>query len=144
MLTFFSGAESMPADELKANETEDLRAEIVALRNELEDLRRQREADLDRVLREIAYDRQRLSKLEHLEDRDPTLTELAHLQRIEKHLRDSSRHTASFAEIRELLGVSPGRVSQLVRKLDPQRFEIRRSARDHKARVLVLKRRSSL
>jgi DNA-directed RNA polymerase specialized sigma subunit len=124
-------------------ETEELRAEIAALRIELEDLRGQRDTDLERVLREIAYDRQRLARLEHPEDREPTPTELAHLQRIEKHLKDSSRHAASFAEIRGLLGVSPGRVSQLVRKLDPQRFEVKRSAADHKARVLVL-RRSSL
>jgi DNA-binding MarR family transcriptional regulator len=144
MLTFFSGAESMPADELKANETEDLRAEVATLRSELETLRQKWDADLDRVLREIAYDRQRLSKLEHPEDRDPTPTELAHLQRIEKHLKDSSRHAASFAELRGLLGVSPGRVSQLVKKLDSQRFEVKRSASDHKARVLVLKGRLSL
>lgn len=131
----------MAKDEPK--ETEELRAEIAALRIELEDLRGQRDTDLERVLREIAYDRQRLARLEHPEDREPTPTELAHLQRIEKHLKDSSRHAASFAEIRGLLGVSPGRVSQLVRKLDPQRFEVKRSAADHKARVLVL-RRSSL
>jgi DNA repair exonuclease SbcCD ATPase subunit len=123
---------------------EQLRAEIAALRSELENLRQKWDADLDRVLREIAYDRQRLSKLEHPEDRDPTPTELAHLQKIEKHLKDSSRHAVSFAELRGLLGVSPGRISQLVRKLDPQRFEVKRSAANHKARVLVLKRRSSL
>jgi DNA-binding MarR family transcriptional regulator len=85
-----------------------------------------------------------LSTLEHPEDGDPTPTELAHLQRIEKHLRESPWHSASFAEIRGLLGVSPGRVSQLVKKLEPQRFEVKRSAADHKARVLVLKRRSQL
>jgi DNA-binding MarR family transcriptional regulator len=124
--------------------TEQLLAEIAALTIELEDLRRQWEADLDRVLREIAYDRQRLAKLEHPEERELTPTELAHLQRIEKHLKDSSRHAASFAELRGLLGVSPGRVSQLVKKLDPQRFEVKRSASDHKARVLVLKGKLSL
>jgi DNA repair exonuclease SbcCD ATPase subunit len=122
---------------------EQLRAEIAALRIELENLRQKWDADLERVLQEIAYDRQRLARLEHPEDREPTPTERAHLQRIEKHLKDSSRHAASFAEIRGLLGVSPGRVSQLVRKLNPQRFEVKRSAADHKARVLVL-RRSSL
>jgi len=134
----------MQADELKAENAEELRAEVAALSLELETLRQKWDGDLDRVLREIAYDRQRLARLEHPKDREPPPTELAHLQRIEKHLKDSSRHAASFAELRGLLGVSPGRVSQLVRKLDPQRFEVKRSAVDHKARVLVLKRRSSL
>jgi ribosomal protein L29 len=134
----------MPSDELKAENAEELRAEIAALRSELENLRQKWDADLDRVLREIAYDRQRLARLEHPEDREPTPTERAHLQRIEKHLKDSSRHASSFAELRGLLGVSPGRISQLIKKLDPQRFEVKRSAADHKARVLILKRRSSL
>ena len=133
----------MQADELKAENAEELRAEVAALSLELETLRQKWDTDLDRVLREIAYDRQRLARLEHPEEREPTPTELAHLQRIEKHLKDSSRHAASFAELRGLLGVSPGRVSQLVRKLDPQRFEVKRSSANHKARVLVL-RRSSL
>ena len=122
---------------------DELREEIAALRTELEALRQQHDADREDILREIALDRQRIARLEHPEDRDVTPTELAHLQRIEKHLRESSRHAASFAEIRGLLGVSPGRVSQLVRKLDPQKFEIKRSAADHKSRVLILKRRLS-
>jgi hypothetical protein len=122
---------------------DELKEEIDALRNELESLRQLRETDREDILREIALDRQRIARLEHPDDQDPTPTELAHLQRIEKHLRDSSRHAASFAEIRGILGVSPGRVSQLVRKLDPQKFEIKRSSADHKARILVLKRRLS-
>jgi hypothetical protein len=132
----------MPAeDELKAVDAEQLRTEIAVLKTEIEGLRKKWDADIDRMLREIAYDRQRLSGLEHPEDRDPTPTEIDHLQKIEKHLKGSPWHSASFAEIRGLLGVSPGRVSQLVRKLDPQRFEVRRSASDHKARILVLKGR---
>jgi ribosomal protein L29 len=44
----------MPSDELKAENAEELRAEIAALRSELENLRQKWDADLDRVLREIA------------------------------------------------------------------------------------------
>ena len=122
---------------------DELKEEIDALRTELLTLRQLRETDREDLLREIALDRQRIARLEHSDDQDPTPTDLAHLQRIEKHLRESSRHAASFAEIRGLLGVSPGRVSQLIKKLDPQKFEVKRSAADHKSRVLVLKRRLS-
>jgi hypothetical protein len=129
---------------LQVAEIERLRFELASLRDELDSLRRQDEEDQFYVLREVALDRQRIARLEHPENAEPTATERAHLQRIEKHLKDSPRHAASFAEIRGLLGVSPGRVSQLVKKLDPQRFEVRRSAADHKARVLVLRGRRSL
>jgi len=125
-----------------ANEVR-LLGEIRALKSELQGLRDQWDSELARIFREMALDRQRITRLEHPEDGEPTNTELAHLQKIEKHLQASPRHAASFAEIRGLLGVSPGRVSQLVKKLDLQRFEVKRSASDHKARVLVLKRRSS-
>jgi hypothetical protein len=121
-----------------------LQEEIRALKSELQSLREQWDDEQARVFREIALDRQRIARLEHPEVWEPTHAEQAHLQKIEKHLMASPRHAASFAEIRGLLGVSPGRVSQLVKKLDPQRFEVKRSAGDHKSRVLVLKRRSSL
>ena len=125
-----------------ANEVR-LQEEIRALKSELQGLRDQWDSELARIFREMALDRQRLTRLEHPEDGEPTHAEQAHLQKIERHLQASPRHAASFAEIRGLLGVSPGRVSQLVKKLDLQRFEVKRSASDHKARVLVLKRRSS-
>jgi hypothetical protein len=135
----------MPSDdEPGIDKTEQLKIEIAAIKGELEILQKKWDLEMERMFRELAYDRQRLSALEHPEDRNPTPTELDHLQKIEKHLKASPWHSASFAEIRGLLGVSPGRVSQLVKKLDPQRFEIRQSASDYKARTLVLKGRFTL
>ena len=125
-------------------ELERLNVQIASHDSRIIELAAQQDEDCDRLAHDIALDRQRISHLEDPASRDPTPTEQAHLQKIEKHLRESPRHTASFAEIRGLLGVSPGRVSQLVKKMDPQRFEVHRSSRDHKARILILKRRSTL
>ena len=125
-------------------ELERLNVQIASHDSRIIELAAQQDEDCDRLAHDIALDRQRISHLEDPASRDPTPTEQAHLQKIERHLRESPRHTASFAEIRGLLGVSPGRVSQLVKKMDPQRFEVHRSARDHKARILILKRRPTL
>jgi DNA-directed RNA polymerase specialized sigma subunit len=124
------------------SEVAQLQAEIAALRAELKALREQWDEELDHIFREIASDRQRISRLENPEDGEPTRTELGHLKRIEKHLIESSMHSASFAELRGILGVSPGRISQLIKKLDPQRFEVRRSVANHRGKILVLRRRS--
>jgi hypothetical protein len=126
------------------SELERLNVQIASQDSRIIELAAQQDEDCDRLAHDIALDRQRISHLEDPASRDPTPTEQAHLQKIEKHLRESPRHAASFAEIRGLLGVSPGRVSQLVKKLDPQRFEVHQSSRDHKARILILKRRATL
>lgn len=126
------------------SELERLKVQIASQDNRITEIASRQDEDCDRLARDIAYDRQRISHLEDPASKEPTPTEQAHLQKIEKHLKESPRHAASFAEIRGLLGVSPGRVSQLVKKMDPQRFEVHRSARDHKARILILKRRSAL
>ena len=126
------------------SELERLKVQIASQDNRITEIAARQDEDCDRLARDIALDRQRISHLEDPTSREPTQTEQAHLQKIEKHLKESPRHAASFAEIRGLLGVSPGRVSQLVKKMDPQRFEVHRSARDHKARMLILKRRPTL
>ena len=126
------------------SELERLKVQIESHDRRITEIAAQQDEDCDRLARDIAQDRKRISHLEDPTSREPSPTEQSHLQKIEKHLRESPRHAASFAEIRGLLGVSPGRVSQLVKKMDPQRFEVHRSARDHKARILILKRRSTL
>lgn len=126
------------------SELERLKVQVESHDRRITEIAARQDEDCDRLAHDIALDRQRISHLEDPTSREPTPTEQAHLQKIEKHLKESPRHAASFAEIRGLLGVSPGRVSQLVKKLDPQRFEVHRSARDHKARILILKRRSAL
>jgi hypothetical protein len=126
------------------SELECLKRQLESQESRIKEIAARQDEDCLRLATDIAYDRRRISRLEDPGSKDPTLTEVAHLQKIEKHLRDSPRHAASFAEIRGVLGVSPGRVSQLIRKLDQQKFEVRRSARDHKARILILKRRPLL
>ena len=125
-------------------EIERFKAQIASHDRRITEIAARQDEDCDRLAHDIALDRQRISHLEDPTSREPTPTEKAHLQKIEKHLRESPRNAASFAEIRGLLGVSPGRVSQLIKKMDPQRFEVHRSSRDHKARILILKRRSTL
>ena len=126
------------------SELERLKVQIESQDRRITEIAAQKDEDCERLAHDIALDRQRISHLEDPTSREPTPKEQAHLQKIEKHLRESPRHAASFTEIRGLLGVSPGRVSQLIKKMDPQRFEVHRSSRDHKARILILKRRPTL
>jgi chromosome segregation ATPase len=106
--------------------------EIRALKSELETLE-------GSVARERAYDRQRIARLENPPD-EPTPSEKDHIDRVEKLLRNNPRHAMSFAELRGCLNLSAGRVSQIVKKLDPAKFEIRKGS-NHKARILVLRPR---
>lgn len=44
----------------------------------------------------LCLDRQRLTRLEHLEDGEPTHAEQAHLQKIEKHLQGVTEACSEF------------------------------------------------
>ena len=82
------------------SELERLNVQITSQDSRIIELAAQQDEDCDRLAHDIALDRQRISHLEDPASRDPTPTEQAHLQKIEKHLRESPRYAASFVEIR--------------------------------------------
>lgn len=88
------------------SELERLKVQVESQDRRITEIAAQQDEDCDRLARDIAQDRKRISHLEDPTSREPSPTEQSHLQKIEKHLRESPRHAASFAEIRGLLGVS--------------------------------------
>jgi signal transduction histidine kinase len=127
----------MPAeDESKAADiAEELRAEIASLRNELEDLRRQREADIDRVLREIAYDRQRLSKLETPADPTPSQKDRSEILRA---LLAANSGKMLSKEARQKMHLSKSQFSQLLASMNGD-IELKPYHLDKRQKILQLK-----
>lgn len=82
-----------------------------------------------------------LRLINQLRERPSEPTTEEHIKRIEKLLKDNPRRAMSFAELRGSLGLSAGRISQIVKRLDPTKFEIRRGT-NYKTRTLVLRPRS--
>lgn len=112
----------------------ELRAEIAALRSELEALRQKWDADMDRVLREIAYDRQRLSRLEHA---DPTASQKDRGD-ILRALLAAGNGKILASEARQKMRLSKSQFSQLLASMDGD-LETKAYHLDRRQKVLILK-----
>jgi len=101
------------------------------------------EKDVDRICLDIAYDRQRLAKLEKGQCTLPTSPAPGDktASRIEK-MKDFLKTRgggATFQECERLLGIKPNQMSRLVSMLDKRSFEVFTRAGDDRQRVLRLK-----
>jgi ribosomal protein L29 len=125
----------MPADELKADNAEELRAEIASLRTELENLRRQRDEELDRVFKEIALDRQRLAKLETPPDPTPSQKDRGEILR---SLLAAYGGKIPVKEARQKMHLSKSQFSQLLASMDGS-IETKPYHLDKRQKILILK-----
>jgi len=107
---------------------------VEALGGRIQQLQAELERSHDHALREIAHDRQRISKLERPAG-DPGESPL--VDRLADHMQAVGLVQTSFSGAAKILGVTPGRISQIKECIlrDP-RFEIRR-ARSHKQKLLI-------
>ncbi len=98
--------------------------------------------DVDRLALDIAYDRQRLAKLEHTE---PGPTNEDRAEKLKAYLtakKDAGqRPEISFTEARTYLEVSRSQFSQLISKLDPRDFVISPHPLNYKAKMIGLARK---
>ena len=122
----------MSADELKA---EELRAEIAALRTELENLRRQRDEELTRVFKEIALDRQRLTRLETPPDPTPSQKDRGEILRA---LLAANSGKMPAKEARQKMRLSESQFSQLLASMDGG-IEQKPYHLDRRQKILILK-----
>ena len=112
--------------------------EIASLRAKLTLLESTQEQDANRICLDIAYDRQRLAKLEHPTE-EPTNTEKERVERIEKLCTDAPNHEISLSEIRGRLGIDKSVLSRLLRRINGDRFYLRKSMLDKRIRYLCLR-----
>ena len=112
--------------------------EIAALRLKLASLESLQEADTTRICLDIAYDRRRLAALEHPIE-EPTATESERIGRIEKLCTDAPKHEISLSELRGRLGIDKSVLSRLLKRIDGDRFFLRKSALDKRIRYLCLR-----
>ncbi len=98
--------------------------------------------DVDRLALDIAYDRQRLSKLEN---KEPGPTNEDRAEKLKAYLtvkKDAGqRPEISFTEARTYLEVSRSQFSQLISKLDPRDFVISTHPLNYKAKMIGLARK---
>jgi hypothetical protein len=117
-----------------------LEAENATLRLKMVSLEATEEQDVSRLACDIAYDRQRLAKLETREERPaPTATETDRIERIEKLCTDAPGHTISLSEIRGRLGIDKSVLSRLLKKIDREKFFLRKASHDKRVRYLWLR-----
>ena len=113
---------------------DELKEEINALKTELEALRQQHDADLDRILREIAYDRRRLAKLEYV-DPTPSQEDRGDILRA---LLAANNGKMLVTEARQKMHLSPSQFSQLLASTNGD-LEIKPYHLDRRQKVLILK-----
>ena len=67
---------------------------------------------------------------------EPTATESERIDRIEKLCQDAPRHEISLSELRGRLGIDKAVLSRLLKKIDRDKFYLRKSTIDKRIRYL--------
>ena len=98
------------------------------------------EHDVNRICLDIAYDRQRISRLEH-PTRRPGKTETSRAEKIEKYLASRPDHKATFETLKGHLGIDKVRLNEAIKVLmdsSPGRYGITRTPGDKRKRTIVM------
>lgn len=114
------------------------REDIASLRLKLASLESLQEQDTTRILLDVATDRRRLAALEHPIE-EPTDTEKERTERIEKLCTDAPKHEISLSELRGRLGIDKSVLSRLLKRIDRDKFYLRKSPLDKRVRYLCLR-----
>ena len=125
--------------EIISRSIQPLQEEMAALRSRLVELESLQEQDTTRICLDIAYDRQRLAKLEKSE---PGPTDEERIEMLRGYLRDKKtaglRPDASFTEARTYLEVSRSQFSKLISKLDLRDFVVFPHPLNYKSKMIGL------
>lgn len=103
------------------------------------------EQDVSRLAADIAYDRQRITKLEQRPPTAPPATPkgdktTARIAKLKDFLK-ARGGGATFQEVERLLGIRPNQMTKLVSQLDMRSFEVFARAGDSRQRIIRLKTR---
>ena len=122
------------------DEVSQLRATVASQGEKIATLETTQEQDANRICLDIAYDRQRISKLEH-PTKEPGKTELSRAEKIERYLSSRPGHKATFETLKGHLGVDNVLLNQTIKTLmesSPGRYGIVRTPGDKRKRTLVM------
>jgi hypothetical protein len=122
------------------DEIESLKATVIRQDKKIAALETTEEHDVSRLALDIAYDRQRLAKLEH-HTQEPGKTEISRADKIEKYLSSRPDHKATFETLKGHLGIDKFALSDAIRTLmnsSPGRYGIIRTPGDKRKRTLVM------
>jgi len=119
------------------------REEMAAMRLKLASLETRQDEDISRLALDIAYDRQRLAKLEKGQCSPPTTPPpgsktASRIEKVKDFLKTRGGG-ATFQECERLLGIRPNQMSRLVSMLDMRSWEIFARSGDLRQKVLRLK-----
>ena len=121
------------------DEVMELKATIACQNEKIRSLEAMQEAEISRVCVDIAYDRQRLAKLEKSE---PGPTDEERMEKLEGYLKDKKsagmKPEASFTEARTHLEVSRSQFSKLISKLDLRDFVVFPHPLNYKSKMIGL------
>jgi hypothetical protein len=99
------------------------------------------EHDVNRLARDIAYDRQRLAKLESKPVKEPGKTEISRAKKIERYLLSRPDHRATFETLKGHLGVDKDLLNDAIKTLmnsSPGRYGITRTPGDKRKRTIIM------
>ena len=126
------------------DEIESLKATVASQGEKIATLETTEEHNISRLALDIAYDRQRLSKLEQ---RSPALQApvapprgektITRVTKIDEVLK--SRGPTTLKEMERILRISPKEMNRLLAKLDMRRYELHSRPGDNREKVLRLK-----
>jgi len=115
--------------------------EIASLRATVTSVESTQEQDITRVYCDIAYDRQRIAKLEHPPTKEPGKTEISRGEKIERYLAARPDHKATFETLKGHLGIGNDLLSKTITALmdsSPGRYGITKASGDKRKRILVM------
>lgn len=113
---------------------------IQPLQDEISELQSLQESEVSRICCDIAYDRQRLARLENPIKR-PGKTETARAEKIEKYLQSRPDHRATFEMLKGHLGIDNVLLNQAIKTLMDRSsgwYGITRTPGDKRKRTLVM------
>ena len=122
------------------DEIENLKVTVANQDEEIAALTSTQEQDVSRLALDIAYDRQRLAKLEH-HTKEPGKTEISRADKIEKYLSSRPDHKATIETLKGHLGVDKCALNDAIGTLmdsSPGRYGITRTPGDKRKRTLVM------
>ena len=125
------------------DDVRDLKATVARQEEKIAALETTEEKDVDRICLDIAYDRQRLAKLEsHPSTTAPPAQPrgektIARIAKIDEVLK--SRGATTLKEMQRILKISPKEMNRLLAKLDMRRYELHYRQGDNREKVLRLK-----
>jgi hypothetical protein len=117
-----------------------LEEENASMHLKLAALETAQEQDISRLALDIAYDRQRISKLES-PVREPGKTELSRAEKIERYLSLRADHKATFETLKGYPGVDKDLINDAIKTLintSPGRYGITRTPGDKRKRTLIM------